>query len=237
MPIKAILFDLDGTLLPMDYDAFMKLYFGGLAKKLAPRGYEPKSLIDAIWKGCAAMVRNDGSVSNEKAFWDAFSKIFGERVFADMPYFDDFYHNEYVAAKTACAPTPYARKTLDLVKRKGLRAVLATNPIFPEAATMARISWAGLLPEDFELITTYENAGLAKPNPAYYLDITKRIGLAPEECLMVGNDVEEDMIAESVGMKVFLLSDCIISRENKDLSGIPSGSFPELLACIEALNT
>lgn len=70
MSIQYILFDLDGTLLPMDQDVFVKAYFGRLAAKLAPHGYEPKALIDAIWKGTAAMIRNDGSRTNEAAFWD-----------------------------------------------------------------------------------------------------------------------------------------------------------------------
>ena len=54
--IKAILFDLDGTLLPMDQDEFTKGYFKLLAAKLAPYGYEPKTLIDTVWAGTAAMV-------------------------------------------------------------------------------------------------------------------------------------------------------------------------------------
>ena len=53
---------------------------------------------------------------------------------------------------------------------------------------------------------------------------------------MVGNDVGEDMIAESLGMKVFLLTDCLITRENKDISVYPHGSFDELIQYIEALN-
>lgn len=42
---------------------------------------------------------------------------------------------------------------------------------------------------------------------------------------MVGNDVKEDMIAESLGMKVFLLTDCLINREGQDISRYRHGSF------------
>ena len=49
MYLTTVLFDLDGTLLPMDQEAFTTGYFKLLAKKLAPHGYEPKSLVDAIW--------------------------------------------------------------------------------------------------------------------------------------------------------------------------------------------
>ena len=37
-------------------------------------------------------------------------------------------------------------------------------------------------------------------------------------------------------MKVFLLTDCLINRENKDISVYPHGSFDELIQYIEALN-
>jgi len=111
------------------------------------------------------------------------------------------------------------------VKEKGLSVVLATNPIFPAVATKKRICWAGLKPEDFEFYTTYENSFCSKPNPKYYTDIAKRLNLSPEECLMVGNDVREDMVAQSVGMKVFLLTDCIINKDNTDISVYPSGDF------------
>ena len=117
---------------------------------------------------------------------------------------------------------------MKLIKSKGYRVVLATNPIFPKEATYHRCSWAGLEKEDFELITTYDNSTCCKPNPAYYLGITKKLGVEPEECLMVGNDVSDDMVAELIGMKVFLLSDCLINKENKDISAYPSGNFEAL---------
>ena len=111
----------------------------------------------------------------------------------------------------------------------GLKVALATNPIFPKVATESRIRWAGLEPEDFELYTSYENIGYCKPNPDYYREIVKRLGVEPEQCLMVGNDVSEDMVAETVGMKVFLLTDCLINKEQKDINQYRRGSFDQIL--------
>ena len=110
---------------------------------------------------------------------------------------------------------------------------LATNPIFPAIATQKRIRWAGLKPEDFEIYTTYENSRHCKPNPEYYREILKTLNVKPEECLMVGNDVAEDMVAETVGMKVFLLSHCLINKEHKDISKYPRGDFYKLMEFIE----
>ena len=83
MKLTTVLFDLDGTLLPMDNDAFTKGYFKILAAKLAPHGYDLGQLVDAMWAGTAAMVKNDGSQSNEAAFWKKFAGIYGEKVFAE----------------------------------------------------------------------------------------------------------------------------------------------------------
>lgn len=235
MSIKTVLFDLDGTLLPMDQDEFVRAYFKLLAVKLAPRGYEPQKLVESIWAGTEAMVKNDGSRSNEAAFWDKFAERYGEKVREDMPVFQEFYENEFQNAAAACGFDPKAAGTIKALKAMGLRLVLATNPIFPAVATESRIRWAGLQPEDFALYTTYENSCHCKPNPDYYRDIIKTLELAPEECMMVGNDVGEDMVAGKLGMKLFLLTDCLINKDGEDISKYPNGSFDELLDYVKRL--
>lgn len=229
MRISAILFDLDGTLLPMDLDTFTRAYFGLLAAKLAPYGYEPKTLFGAISAGIAAMSQNDGSAGNETVFWNAFTEIYGKDSKKELPVFEEFYRTDFNKAKDSCGFTPMAKEVITFLHENKIPVILATNPFFPAIATENRVRWAGLCPEDFTWITTYENSSFCKPNPAYYLEILNRFGLKPEECIMIGNDVTEDMVAENLGMKVFLLTDCIINKENKDISVYPNGGFPELL--------
>ena len=229
MSITTVLFDLDGTLLPMDQEVFVGTYFGGLAKRLAPLGYEPKKLVDSIWKGTAAMVKNDGSRINEEAFWDTFTLIYGEKARGDMPHFEAFYKENFDSVAASCGYSPKAREVIDYLKANGIRTVLATNPIFPAIATEKRMRWAGLSPEDFALYTTYENSSHCKPNPDYYRDILSKLGLVPEECIMVGNDVGEDMIAATLGMKVFLLTDCLINKHGADIAQYPNGNFDDLI--------
>ena len=204
--IKAILFDLDGTLLPMDYDGFMKMYFGALSKKVAPLGYEPEGFVPNLWQAVKTMIVNDGTKSNEEAFWKAFAAIYGDKVYDDIATFDEFYRNEFVAAKAACGFKKEAKEVVDLARKHAEKVVLATNPLFPSIATENRMSWAGLSPEDFDLFTTYENSSFSKPNTLYYKEICDKIGVEPKECLMVGNDVDEDMVAEKLGMRVFCLT-------------------------------
>ena len=235
MKITTILFDLDGTLLPMDQDLFLKYYFGALAKKLVPHGYDPELLIQSIWKGTGAMVKNDGSVSNEDAFWNCFSQIMGKDTRKDEPIFRHFYENEFNTAKAACGFNPKAAKTVKAIKEMGFRVALATNPLFPSIATENRTRWAGLDVADFEYFTAYENSRHCKPNPAYFQDVCDALDVDPRECLMVGNDAIEDTAAEKLGIQVFLLTDCLINKDGRDISSYPQGSFDDMLNYIDTL--
>ena len=234
MNIKAVLFDLDGTLLEMDQNEFAKTYFKYLAKHLAPRGYETDKLLKAFWAGVNAMAVNDGSVTNEEAFWKIFTKFYGTSAIEDKAYIDDFYKNDFNKVKESCGTFSEAKEIIELVKEKGKIALLATNPMFPHTATENRMRWAGLEITDFAEYTTYENYHYCKPNLKYYEELLERHNLKPEECIMVGNDVEEDMIpAKKLGMDRFLLTNCLINKMNRDVSEILHGNFEDLKVFLE----
>ena len=135
MQIKTILFDLDGTLLPMELETFAKAYFGGLAQKVAPYGFDPKQLIANILAGTEAMYKNDGTKTNEQVFWDYFVKVYGEEVLAYTPHFDDFYRNEFQQVQKVCGFNPAAAEAVRQIKAQGYRVALATNPLFPSYAS------------------------------------------------------------------------------------------------------
>lgn len=236
MKATTVLFDLDGTLLPMDQEEFTKGYFELLAEMMSAHGYDKEQLVTSVWEGTAAMVRNDGTESNEEVFWHKFAEIYGKKALTAQPYFDAFYEREFQEAKAFCGFDPIAVETVKKIQKMGHRLILATNPIFPQTAIESRIRWAGLVPSDFEYITTYENSWYCKPNPKYYNEILNKLNLQPEECLMVGNDVTEDMVARKIGMNVFLLTDCLINKERQDINQYPRGSFLQLLNYIENLS-
>ena len=235
MKLTTVLFDLDGTLLPMDEDVFIKNYFGKLVAKLAPFGYEPEKLIQAIWTGTKAMIMNDGAETNENVFWNTFMGIYGKESIKDIGIFEDFYRVEFQEVRTICGKIDKVDEIIHQLKGMGLRVVLATNPLFPKIATHSRIRWAGLQPEDFEYITTYENSHYAKPNPKYYEEILNNIGVSPKECIMVGNNTDDDMIAGTLGMKTFLIPECLINKEEKDISCFPQGNLNDLLKYIKSM--
>ncbi len=234
--IKAILFDLDGTLLPMQQDEFTTAYFEGLSKALAPYGYEPQRLIGGVWQGTKAMVKNNGTQTNEQVFWKEFAGLFGDKVYSDIEIFNKFYETEFDNLKSHCTSNKQANHTVQALKEKGFTLVLASNPVFPMTAQKKRMLWAGINPEDFALITAYENSCYCKPNPLYFKEIAEKLGVKPSECLVVGNDTTEDAAAKLMGADFFLLTNCLLNKERKDISKYPRGSFMQLMNYIENLS-
>ncbi len=228
----AILFDLDGTLLPMDYETFMKAYFKLLSAAVAPLGYSPDTLIPSMWKGVGAMVKNDGTKSNSARFWDVFSEIYGNKVFSDIPVFDEFYKGNFHKAKEATSPTPLAREIVRIAREKADKVILATNPLFPRVAVEARLSWVGLSSDDFDLVTDYDNSSFCKPDPKYYLDIAEKMNICPEKSLMIGNNTLEDAKASmTAGYSCYIITDCLISE--CEMPDCPSGTFTDAIGYID----
>ena len=236
MAIKAVLFDLDGTLLPVDTSLFLKTYFGLLAKKMAANGYDPAHFTKALFAGTDAMMKNDGTVTNEQLFWRVFGSFYAEGEMPPIALFDEFYEKDFPLTRTVCQADARPRAIVDAVKAKGLPVVLATAPGFPVVAAETRMGYSGLVPSDFVLCTTFENSSYFKPNEAYYLDIAKRIGCDPTECLMVGNDVDDDIVpAMAIGMKTFLLTEYLINKKDADIRAYEHGGYDELLRYVEGL--
>ncbi len=229
MKYDAILFDLDGTLLPMDNDVFVKGYLSLLADIAAKTGgYDKELFIKGMWQGVSAMVRNDGSCKNEEVFWKTTAKILGDSIYEQIPVFDAFYSNEFHQAKRFTSPNPIVRDAIAFAREKADKVILATNPLFPTVAVHARMSWVGLNPEDFDWITDYTNSTTCKPNPAYYKEICEKFSLTPDKCLMIGNNAQEDMeAAAAAGIAGFLVKDWLICEG--ELPDCPQGSFEDLV--------
>jgi haloacid dehalogenase-like hydrolase. len=233
--MDTFLFDLDGTLLPMDQDKFVDVYFKEITKKLVPLGCDYKTLISILWEGTTAMINNDGTMPNSERFWQTAGRILGNKISEYEKVFCDYYENEFQMLKDFTNPTPMAKECIRILQNKGYRIVLATNPVFPRTATYSRIRWAGLVPEDFALITTYENSSFCKPYVEYYEEILDYLGLVPEQCIMVGNDVSDDMSAGIIGMDTYLITDCLINTKNKDINCYKNGSLKDFYGYLKSL--
>ena len=157
------------------------------------------------------IVKNNGTLTNEEVFWNTFTSVTNIKQEEIEPEFTKFYETRFDLINTG-NQSIYMIQAVSLLKEKGYRLLLATNPLFPSIATEKRIKWAGLNKEDFEWITTYENSSYAKPNPSYYKEIIDKLKLDVTQCLMVGNDVKEDCAITSLGIPVYLINDYLLNK-------------------------
>ena len=155
--INTILFDLDSTLLCMDQDEFIKVYFGRLCGYMAQHGWEPQSLGKVIWGCVGAMVKNQEPIRNDVIFWQTFEQLTGRKREDVEDKFQEFYEKDFPHVRVVAQKMEESAAIVKVLKEKGYRLALATNPLFPQIATYSRVEWAGMDAADFEWITTYEN--------------------------------------------------------------------------------
>ena len=211
--IKAVFFDLDGTLLPLYEDEFIMHYFSLLAKKVEHLGYNKEELINVIWNGTMKMFQNNGEKTNEFVFWMYFIERYGASKLNDKDVFDDFYLNEFKKTKEVCGENKLAREIVDFCKENVEYTVLSTNPIFPLNGTLTRMSFIDLKKEDFDFITAYENSSFTKPNPKYFETLLNKFNLKGEEVILFGNNTLEDgECSLACGIKCYLVGDYIINN-------------------------
>ena len=234
--ITTVLFDLDGTLIRMDQDKFIELYFKSILAKLASLGYDAALMYKALEESVRATIRNDGTLLNEERFWSTFLEYAPGVRDAVKEVLDEYYAIDFTdVIKSTCEGFSRAKEIVELARSCGKRVILATNPLFPMIATVARMALSGLTPDDFDYVTAYENSSACKPNPLYFTELLDKLGIAAEECVMVGNDTRDDFSAHALGIPVFVLTECLINTTGVDLCVYPHGSFDELRSYIESL--
>ncbi len=237
--IKAVFFDMDGTLLPLDMREYLPRHRADLAKKVFPAldpGRADKAQLDTL---LTLLDQGDGrhrGVINREVFELELSARVG------LP-FDDFredferYFDADVHAFAKDYPShPRAMDPVRAALDKGLRCVLTTNPVFPRKHTRARIGWGKLDLNCFEFFTVMEDSCTAKPHTAFLRETMARLGgVRPEECALVGNDPYEDMLpASALGMKAFYLN-YLPARKARRRCWDAEGDFPALMDFIRSL--
>lgn len=226
---KAILFDLDETLLAMDQEQFERAYFLALAKLLVDFNIPLATSLPVLKQSVWAMIQNQGLITNEHVFWAEFESGLNLSKMTVMPTIEKFYQQKFKELQPFTTCLPLSALIIQTLKSKGYRLILATNPLFPMTATYQRLAWANLNPTDFELITTYENSHYAKPNPAYFTEILTKQNLTATDCLMIGNSVEEDLAALKVGIDCYLITNELDQSLASELKQLNLAELSELI--------
>jgi len=199
--VKGVLFDLDGTLLQVEMREFIPAYIEGLAKHF-PDVPDPLVFARAIKDSIRALLASDAGVFNNEQFFLATlgrqlgldATVCGERV-------RRYCANGMAGLETLVRPLALARDILARCFERGLKVVVATNPVFPRPLVEARLRWAQIADFPFDYVTTFDNSRYCKPHPGYF-----------RECVMVGNDTEHDLGARSAGIPTFLVDTWLLDR-------------------------
>ena len=207
--IRAVLFDLDDTLLRLNLTAFVARYVAGATRLLASAARtSPVALGVPYVRAFLAMDSQDreDSLTNEQLFNKTILESCGipldDPVIADlMRYYEREIVPGFSGGVVAARPVPGSREAIEAVHDLGLTCALATNPTFSLECDRARMGWAGVSEEDFALVSTYSNSTRCKPSTRYYQEFANQLGVRLEECLMVGNDASRDIVRDGCGLR------------------------------------
>jgi FMN phosphatase YigB (HAD superfamily) len=229
--LKAILFDLDDTLLGNAMETFIPAYFQALTQYMAHM-IPPERLISELIYATRAMEANDGTgPTNEEAFAELFYPAVGYERAALEPIFGRFYVEEFPKLQHLTQPLPEARPLVRWAFERGLQVTIATNPLFPRSPIEQRLEWAGVPVTEFDyaLVTSYEIMHATKAHPAYYREILTRLGRQPDECLMAGDNWERDVVpAVLVGIPVYWIAEPGEAPPADDVQPVGQGTLADL---------
>ncbi|HHY11615.1 MAG TPA: HAD family hydrolase [Firmicutes bacterium] len=218
-PPGILMFDLDGTLLPVGLEFFYNDYPEAAAPYFADI-IEPGVFKETLLKSTWDMVNNlDPGLPNIDAFRVSFERRVGQSWNRLWPIFERFYSEEFPRLRRLVPESKVARKVVKECVNQGWEIILATNPLFPESAIRERMRWCGVQDLPWKFITTLEDMHFCKPHVQYYQEIVDCVGLDPKRCIMIGNDMQEDMVASELGIKTLLVEDFCVDRGDSGGSG------------------
>jgi FMN phosphatase YigB (HAD superfamily) len=234
-PIRGILFDLDGTLLEIEMERYINGYVDGLARcfeDLTDRVVFAEVLISSAY---ALLANRDGEQTNEQVFLSMIARQLGIGKPQLHQRLQHFLQDGLAALTHLVKPFPQSRSILQSCFDRNLKVALATNPVFPRPAIDARLHSAGLADFPYHLISSYENSHHCKPNREFFLDILTRLGLGPEQVIMVGNDTRYDLPARHAGIATYLVDTCLIDHDQLAGHATYRGNHDDLLQFIRHL--
>ena len=228
---KAILFDLDATLIPFDQKEMSREFFASTHD--FERDNNIPGFAEAFSYAFAQCKLNHGDCVNKEVF----DRCFQEKLEVDDldSLMDDFYTTSFTVTKKVLQYRGSEKAMLNSLRDHGKLLICATNPVFPMSATITRMDWAGICPEDFDLVTLHTESTWCKPNPQYYLEILHRFDLAPEDVVMIGNDTLDDLGALEAGIYSVLIDDFLINRSEINVDDCVRISYENFLESVNKM--
>ena len=198
--VLTLLIDLDDTLLGNAMEVFIPVYLEALGRHLADE-IPPKIMVASMLDSTQMMFSNENPAQTLKETFDLhFFPSIGIAETSLRTQIEDFYNTSFSSLQKYTQYRPTALQFINTAINRGYRIGIATNPVFPKTAIVQRLNWAGF-PEDefhFALVPSYETFHFAKPDPAYFAEFLTRLGWPEGPILMVGNDLEHDIMGSGL---------------------------------------
>ena len=158
---------------------------------------------------------------------DTFENLIDGNLAVYQERFDRFYDDGYLKVQDCTQACPLVKKMVAALKKKGYTLAVATNPMFPRKAILHRINWAGLNPDDFDYISSYEYNHYCKPHLEFYDEVLESLQKQPEQCIMVGNDVKDDMVASKLGIQTYLITNHMLNHDQLPIESTHQGTYED----------
>lgn len=231
-----LLIDLDDTLLSNSMDTFIPAYLGALGMHLAPYA-DTRQIAPIMMSATENMFRNNRPDRTLKEAFDPdFYAVLGITENQVREPINHFYREIFPTLSSITEPRPEAEQLIKTANQRGWQVAIATNPLFPLAAILHRLAWAGIPVEKypFAIVPSYETFHYAKPNPAYFAELLGRFGWPRGPMVMIGNDPAHDIqAAQSMGFPTFWISNGLPYPDDLPAPNA-SGSLEDIVPWLDA---
>lgn len=227
--MRAVLFDLDDTLLENNGDLFFEAYLDALARHVESWIPRAKLLDAAMVAGAAMVAAHHPERTNEQVLLEALPSTLGVDPVRFEAQFRRFEQGDFRGLGPPWRAHPWVPDLVRTVVDRGIAVVVATSPIYPLPVIEERMRRAGVRDLPWSLVTSWDRMHSTKPSPSYFEEIARLLGLAPDQCVMVGDDFFQDIVARRIGMHTYF-----VGQPLPGLDTGPGGSLREIIEWLEA---
>lgn len=215
--MKAVIFDVDGTLLDTE-----QIYMQAWKDAAAELGYE---ITDELLRKTRAINVKEAARIFESEIGNGFS--YDKTRVVRVRIAEEIIQRESPILK------PGVTELLAFLQEKRIRLSVASSTHLK--GTKEHLSESGIL-EPFEVVVGGDMVTKGKPNPDIFLKAAELLHLAPEECLVVEDSPAGIRAAHAAGMKAVLVPDqAAITQEIIEMSDVVLESLLDMPAYVEKL--
>lgn len=186
MAVKALIFDLDGTLVDTAPDLMAST--NHVLALLGRRAITMAEVRSFVGHGAKALIERGCNATGEPVQASDLERLY-EAFIA--------YYSANIAVNSLIFPGVV--KLLERCHDAGIKCGVCTNKL--ESLSVQLINEIGLA-RHFGCIIGPDTVGIAKPNPAPYFEAVRRLGVAVENSIMLGDSETDILTAKAAGVPI-----------------------------------